>query len=248
MAIDLSANCVSRWKLNENAADTNVEDSSGNSHDGSSQRNTALMHVGSGQPPYLNGAFDFNGTTDHVTVPDHDDFDFAGMQDFSVAFWFKKTTNNSGFFINHRKSGNYSGWDIWYQSGQVWARISKGSTVVTISTSGTPLNDSNWHLCTAEFDRDNQITLRIDLQSPVQSVSISSIDDIANSEDLCIGSRLSSHLRFDGVMDCIMIFDRLLLTSESSYLYNNGYGTEGLKTANRPLVGGSLGQGKRGLV
>lgn len=246
MAIDLSANCVARWKLNENALDTNVEDSSDNSCDGSSQRNTSLMHVGSGQPPYLNGAFDFNGTSDYIIVPDHDDWDFVG-KDFTVAFWFKTTMTGTGFFINHRKKGNFNGWDIYISQGKVYARISKGTNTVTAWTSSS-YNTGVWYFCTVEYDRDGTFKIYINTSQVVLSDPIMQINDISNNEDLCIGSRLSQHAYFDGVMDCIMIFNKLLSFDERAYLYNNGYGTEGLKTACRRLVGCSLGQGKRGLA
>lgn len=246
MAIDLSANCVARWKLNENAGDTDVEDSSDNSHDGSAQRNTSLMHVSSGQPPYLNGAFDCNGTSDYITVPDHDAWDFVG-KDFTVAFWFSTTMTGTGFFVNHRKKGNYNGWDIWIQTGQIWVRISKGTTGVGKNTSST-YNDGNWYFCTVEFDRDGTLKIYINASPVAISDPIMQINDISNNEDLCIGSRLSQHAYFDGVMDCMMIFDKLLSSGERAYLYNNGYGTEGLKTACRSLIRGSLAEGKWGLV
>lgn len=246
MAIDLSANCVVRWKLNENAADTNVDDSSDNSHDGNSQRNTSLMHISSGQPPCLNGAFDFDGSNDYITVPDDVVWDFVG-KDFTVAFWFSSTMTDTGFFLNHRKKGNYNGWDIWMQSGKVWARISKGSNSVMKSTP-TNYNDGNWYFCTIEFDRDGTFKIYINASQVAISAPIMQINDISNNEDLCIGSRLSQHAYFDGVMDCMMIFDKLLSSDEQAYLYNNGYGTEGLKTACRSLIRGSLAQGKRGLV
>ncbi|UCC22979.1 MAG: LamG domain-containing protein [Planctomycetota bacterium] len=250
MAIDLSANCVSRWKLNENAADTNVEDSSDNSHDGSSQRNTTLMHIGSGQPPHLNGAFDFNGTDDYITVTDHNDWDFV-TQSFTVSFWFKTTTAGTGFFINHRKKGNFNGWDIWMQTGHVWARASEGSNTMQ-ATSPLTYHDGTWYLCTVTFYRTSPDKLTITIY--INNVEVDSmgptqhIYDLSNSEGLCIGSRLSQHAYFDGVMDCIMIFNKLLSSDERAYLYNNSYGTEGLKTACRRLVGCSLGQGKRGLA
>lgn len=246
MAVDLSANCVARWKLNEYAADTNVEDSSGNSHDGSAQRNTSLMHVNSGQPPHLSGAFDFNGASDYITVSDDDAWDFVG-KDFTVAFWFSTTMAGTGFFINHRKKGNYNGWDIWMQSSKVWARISKASNNVTKSTPST-YNDGSWYFCTIEFDRDGTFKIYINASQVATSAPIMQINDISNNEDLCIGSRLSQHADFDGAMDCIMVFDKLLSSDERAYLYNNGYGTEGLKTTCRSLVRGSLAEGKRGLV
>jgi hypothetical protein len=204
------------------------------------------MHTGSGQPPYLNGAFDFNGTSDYFTVPDHDAWDFVG-KDFTIAFWFRTIMTGTGFFINHRKKGNYNGWDIWMQSGKVWARISKASNSVSKSTSST-YNDGNGYFCTVEFDRDGTFKIYIDAGQVAMSAPIMQINDISNNENLCIGSRLSQHAYFDGAMDCIMVFDELLSSDERAYLYNNGYGTEGLKTACRPLVGCSLGQGKRGLV
>ena len=80
MVIDLSANCVARWKMNEDTASTDVGDTSGNGHNGMSERNTNLLHASSGNPPWLNGAFDFNGSGDYIRVADDDVWDFVGFR------------------------------------------------------------------------------------------------------------------------------------------------------------------------
>lgn len=249
MVIDLSANCIARWKMNEDAPSTDVGDTSGNGHNGVSERNTNLLHASSGNPPWLNGAFDFNGSGDYIRVADDDVWDFSG-KDFSVFFWFKKATNNTGFIINHRDRGNVSGWQIWYDNYKLRALIQKGSNKEAV-VSTQDVNDDTWHSCYVGVDRDGMIAMEIDNGTPTFSDPIYSIDDISNDEDLSIGAKLGGEQTsyfFDGIMDCMMIFDRLLTADERSFLYNNGHGTENLSTAGRQLVGGLLATGRRGLV
>lgn len=249
MMIDLSANCVARWKMNEDAPSTEVGDTSGNGHNGVSERNTNLLQSSSGNPPWLNGAFDFNGSDDYIRVVDDDVWDFSG-NDFSVFFWFKKATDNSGFFVNHRGTGNVSGWQIWYANYKVRALIQEGAAK-EVAVSADAVNDDTWHSCYVGYDRDGLISLVIDNGSPSTSGPIYSIDDISSDEDLSIGAKLigeQTSYFFDGIMDCMMIFDRLLTADERSFLYNDGHGTENLSTAGRQLVGGLLAAGRRGLV
>ncbi len=249
MVIDLSANCVARWKMNEDAPSTDVGDTSGNGHNGVSERNTNLLHTSSGNPPWLNGAFDFNGSGDYIRVADDDVWDFTS-RDFSVFFWFKKTSNVPGYIINHRGIGGVSGWDVWYANYKLRGLIKKGALQVAV-VSALVVNDDTWHSAYIGWDRNALIAMEIDNSSPSTSAPIYSIDDISNDEDLSIGVKLSGEQTsyfFDGIMDCVMIFDRVLTADERSFLYNNGHGTENLSTAGRQLVGGLLAAGKRGLV
>jgi len=53
-----SFGCVGHWKMNDNAADTIVEDISGNGNDGTAQRNTEDMSVAG----KINEALSFSST------------------------------------------------------------------------------------------------------------------------------------------------------------------------------------------
>ncbi len=56
------AELVAHWTMNDNAATTIVTDSSTNAYNGTANKNTDLLHADSGNYPYLNGAFKFDGT------------------------------------------------------------------------------------------------------------------------------------------------------------------------------------------
>jgi len=64
---------------------------------------------------------------------------------------------------------------------------------------------------------------------------------------LCIGSREAAGQLFDGTLYNVIIFNTELTNNEIAWLWNGGNGRENLSLA-RPLVGGSLAKGRRGLV
>lgn len=51
-----------------------------------------------------------------------------------------------------------------------------------------------------------------------------------------------------GYIDNMMIFDRALSTSERHFLWNNGNGQARLVSMPRPLAGGALTHGRKGMV
>jgi len=220
--------CVARWKLNENAADTDVEDTSENSHDGVSARNTNLVHVASGNPPNLDGAFGLNGSSDIVRVPDDPVWDFTG-KNFAFFFWFKKGTNNAGFVINHRGGGNVSGWQIWYADNALRALIQQGSAKKAVYKTG--YRDDVWHSCYVGIEREAIMVMVIDDGTPTFSSPFTGLTDLSNDQDLSIGAKLigdATSYFWDGSLDCIMVFDRPLTSAERTFLHNSGNGREQL--------------------
>lgn len=82
-----NADLVAWWKLDDNAASTTVVDSSGSNNPGTAQQNTENMHTDSGNPPYLNGGFEFDGLSDYINCGDT-----ASLSNFTektVLMWVK---------------------------------------------------------------------------------------------------------------------------------------------------------------
>ncbi|MBA7589671.1 hypothetical protein ES708_31760 [subsurface metagenome] len=66
--VSIAASCVGHWKMNDNEPNTVVIDSSGKGNHGTARQNTSILHTDSNNPPYLNGALTFNGTSDYIDV------------------------------------------------------------------------------------------------------------------------------------------------------------------------------------
>jgi hypothetical protein len=74
---------VAHWRMDDNEPNTTVIDWTGNGHTGTAQRNTSVLYVDSGNPPYLNGVLIFdNGQDDYI---DFGDITLSG--DFTIAAW-----------------------------------------------------------------------------------------------------------------------------------------------------------------
>jgi hypothetical protein len=87
MSIDLRANCVARYKLDDCAITKTVLDSSGNGYHGTSVRNTSLMAIAG----KVGGALSFNGTSDYIIADTRLTQLFAPTyrDSFSVSLLFK---------------------------------------------------------------------------------------------------------------------------------------------------------------
>jgi hypothetical protein len=85
----LISSCVGHWKMNDNEPNTTVVDSSGNGNHGTAQQNTSILHTDSGNPPYLNGALTFNGTSDDIAVGT-----VVGLGAYTKVAWVKRAEGN----------------------------------------------------------------------------------------------------------------------------------------------------------
>jgi len=75
------SNLVAHWKMDDNAQDMVVADSSGNGNDGVARRNTCTTS----RAGTVGACLDFDGSNDYIAVPDSSDWSFDG--DFTVTLW-----------------------------------------------------------------------------------------------------------------------------------------------------------------
>ena len=226
---DLTDNLVGHWKMNDNAENTTVKDSSKNSNDGTTQRNTSVLSTVS----KINRALSFYGSTDYISLPDRDEWTFAG--DFTIALWAKFNTFNSNWwesaFIGHDEGGGDTNkWIFSYDStnnytmfhikgaglgptiirGNTWTAVAGVWYFVAVSRSG-----STW-----TFYRDGG--------NDGSEINATAIPNAA--APLTIGWSEGGG-KFDGAIDNVMIFDMALSEQEIAALYNAGAGTETIRTA-----------------
>lgn len=235
--MNLRANCISHWKLNDNAANKTVVDSSGNGNDGEAQQNTEDLHTDG----KINGALTFNGTSDFIdTGLKASEIHVANK--FSICMWVKiKTIANTKMLY----SADEGGADRFYF-------ITRGDgTELGIGLSDWMVNYSvgfavdTWYLLIVILDGTTGYIYKDNVLVGSQADITVNLPTV-NTIKLGVGSTgVSYHLHCE--MDVVMIFNKALTEEEIAFLWNEGNGREYLGTA-RPLVGGSLASGRKGLV
>jgi len=201
---------IRHFKMNDNAANTTVLDSSPNTGHGAAQQNTDVLHT-TGK---VGGALTFNGSTDYVELGDN----FSGIvgkaNNYSISAWIYATAQ-PGTIINICPGGasdNRNGINILdgYVQGGYW----NGSQY--IGRKG-PITLDAWHHVVL-VNSSGVISLYLDAVSQ----SVEGIFGL-NLENR-IGKNAS--YTFTGKMDDIRIFSRALGQDEINRLYNVGSGTE----------------------
>lgn len=230
-------NCVGLWRMNDNAANKTVKDSSRKDNDGQAEQNTEDLHA-TGK---IDGALDFNGSLDFITVGYDPSLDF-GTGDFSIEIWF-----NTDVAANRQTYGLLGKGDInlgWYIKLKGFAggigKIIYG--VRELSETGTiEMGIETWYQVIL-VRSSGTVTLYVNNVEDNSKVLAGDVDD---SEPLIIGRKSSDY--FNGRIDAVILFNRALSAEEIAYLWNGGNGVEDLAIG-RPLVGGSLAAGRRGLA
>jgi len=254
--IDLSSNCVSQYKMNDNAASMVVVDSVG-SENGTATKNTNLMTTAG----KLNTALQFTPTTDYVGLPN---FAFTDLAGGTIAAWIYPEKEYDPHTIISAHEGtdtyNYMRLHTVYSGGmtklEFTYRNNAGNYILGVNSGSVSLSKNVWHFVCYTSDSTGN-SLWIDgqkVESPTYFYGDSSTQ--AFFAQLLMGivyfgiGVLREYGRdniqiFDGKIDNVMIFNEALSAEEIALLYNDGNGTEELSFgAARPLVGGSLAQGR----
>lgn len=219
---------IGHWRLNSDAPDTNVPDNSHRANHGTAARNTSLLHTDSGNPPYLDGAFSFNGATDYITIPDHPEWDFG--DGFTICLWVNFDSFNNDWweaaFLGHDE-GPYVVPKWIFSYDPMYER-----TVFHIhgpDTNGPILKGEPWtaepgtwyFVCVTRYDQYYDFYLNGSANGSKTNTDI--IPDI--SAPLTIGWA-EGPATFHGKIDDVRIYNRALEPSEIAELYDIALNTD----------------------
>ena len=205
---------VSYWKMDDNAANTTVVDSSGNGNNGTAQQNTSALHT-TGK---IKGALTFNGSTDRIDVSSNETLTFADK--ISVSLWVKWDTLSDWRSLVH---GTTSGsWDSSY-----WLATSS-STNMRWSINGDNSHDFNpdnlqtgqWYHIVATYNGSNG---KVYVNGVLKN-TFSRSGNINNENGVRLGLTGNGEYRFDGTLDDVRVFNRALTAAEVRVLYHSGGG------------------------
>ena len=170
---------------------------------------------------------DVNDPNDVVTIPNAQELK---LKKFSIAAWFKTTTNfaDDGLIVDKGglgtdTSGNNMNYGLWMTSSEKLRggfETSSGSD--RYATSPNTYNNGQWHHAVVTYDGTSIVRLYID-GVQVASTSTSSLPEV-NKHPLRIGSdsRIVDDDLFIGNIDEVGIWDRALTTTEIANLKNSG--------------------------
>ena len=202
--------------------------------DYSSNNNTGYIHGASWTRNGINnGAYDFDGVDDYIQVKhtQNSNIDFDSNDNITFSAWIKTTPsdnyqsiidkrNTHGYLLSITPTGNLDGY--------ITDDNSNSSGNKTLKT----ITDDSWHFVSFVINRSSNAYLYIDgvlnTTFPVTNVS-----NLSNSADLIIGQGNltlsgSIHGYFNGSIDEVRIYNKILSATEILSNYNGVPITDGL--------------------
>lgn len=206
---------VGYWPFNGNA-----NDESGNGNNGT------LV----GSPNFITDRFgnqnsSFQGGTTYITCPSSV-FQFSMTENFSVSVWFTKSTINGRLISTENPEGNF--------------RISKNNSVDLSVQFGDFLNfnidDNNWHHLVYTYQNRNE---KIYIDGVLVSTNFDNSTGTLNyGSPFTIGAKAApSFDRWNGKIDDIGVWNRVLTQQEITNLFNSSLPQNACLPANIPTTG-----------
>jgi len=224
IAENIDKNCVLHCKAEEGAANTTVADDSGAGNNGVSANNTSTMQA----TGYVgNYCFDFCSVDgDYVT---HDAIFPSAPDGITIAFWMNHSEyaaqNGLDYIIAFNSADNDSGFATTNSETYIFWSDDQSDCV------SVPMADyPGWNFWTLTIDTAGDIyTIYVDGEFAARKTldrTCTLTTDIRWG-----GSTVGGYAGFDGRIDNLMIFDRILNEAEILYLWNQDVGITALQAA-----------------
>ena len=239
------------WKMNDDAANTTVVDDSQNSRHGIATKNTSIMTT-TGK---INKALSFvAASSDQVLLGDVSVFDLGPNENKTIAFWYKWTENDVGVdyqTLMHKyddtegkKYGFAIIFDKTFMPATVKVRAHLYASDTSLRTAQTADNAgmiSGWHLVVVRFDRSKNLQLSVDnrIYKATADISSKKSTDYSNVEQMSIAGNCNVNANFtyfDGAIDCVGFWSRVLTEEEEAQIWNGGSGTEDFGIIDPPVI------------
>ncbi len=226
---------IAHYKLNDNAADTVVADTSGNSRNGVASVNTDT--AGFSVAGQINESLDF-ATTRIVTVANHADFSFGnGLDDspFSLSVWAFVIDNGTQRILTKWDINSLREWELRFTSTETLrCTLQDEDAAASIAVTSDSSIGLGWRHLVVTYDGselDTGLKLYVDGQliDSTPSTTGTYVAMEALGVDVVVGAGLSTGSPitiFNDKIDDVRIYDAVLTTAEITTIYNGGSGTE----------------------
>ena len=166
----------------------------------------------------------FNGTDVYVEVPDHGTLNF-GVHDFSIDAWLLTDQDNGVVtLLDKRTQTPIRGYSLYVFNGNLGIQLADGlNGEFTNFNSSAFVADNQWHHIAVTIDRNNPAGGNFYVDgSPEPFNPMSRMGDLTNMAPLRIGGHSFSPSSFNGVLDELEFFDRVLTPVEIQALFQAG--------------------------
>lgn len=210
----LNVGLVSYYKLDDDAANTNVNDSI-NNNEGTASANTDTLHTAAGK---VNGAFDFS--TDYIDIGTSL---LSGEAGLSISAWVK--TDSLGAFRNIVRKTNNVNYNQAFRmtNANKFQTLLDADSTITLTGSTTTIGAGGWYFVVVTYN-GSHVNLYVNGTADVAPTAMTGSLDI-NADTVYIGANQGAAEEYwDGVIDEVGIWNRSLSQAEITQLYNNGDG------------------------
>lgn len=218
---------VGYWRMDDNAKNKTVKDSSLESNTGTSIRDTSTVHA----TGYIGGALTFDdGSTDYIDCGDDSSIDLTGPM--TISAWIYKTSyGTNDCIISKGETGSDDGYVVYFNgaSNIAFGTINGGVAV----TSNNPISANTWHHVVFTYDGTPtwfHLHIWVDGTEEITYHGNTFAGFDSTSESLKIGAYSDDGVvskYFNGLIDDLRIYSRKLSDTEISDLYNNGSNSSG---------------------
>lgn len=233
--------------LNEGSG-TTVYDSSTHS------RNGTMINMDNTN--WVSGKFDdclsFNGLDEHVEFGNI--LNFSKEQPFSLECWFKTTNgcpySGLGHLIGKQGfSGSKTGYGLGMHADGSFSFILMhgitGNNLIQVKTVSTGWNDNSWHHIVVTYNGSSSASgckVYIDGSNQTLTTIYDNLtDEITSNYEFHLGSRDGTGNYYGGLLDECVVYNKVLSSTEISFRYNSGTGTQGWYYTDYPTIVGNTG-------
>jgi len=227
-ALEVEAVCnegpSAHWKMDDNAASKTVVDIIGRGNDGAARQNTEYLTVSGGM---IDNALSFNGTTDYIAVPAEGLNTWLLAVDFTISLWVKYDAFNSNWWesallAQDQGGGKHDKWIFSYDptSEQTLFHINgPASTGPVITGDPWTAEAGRWYFIAISRSSDGTYNFYRQGASNGSEVNTETIPDVSAPWTIGWGEGAG---RFDGIIDDVRVYNRVLSQAEISDLYDEG--------------------------
>jgi hypothetical protein len=212
----------------------------GNADDFHNGYNGTLHNGATFAPGKVAQAFSFDGTDDYVEIADEEAFDFDRTDAFSIDAWINTSSNGivnivskmqdeapgQGYqLIKHQATGSAFGVDFGNRLYFFLTHSPVSGNVIRIAGS-TDIADGEWHHVAVTYDGSSDAAgVQIYLDGAPEEMFVTQnelTESILNDVPLQISGRDGANAVFNGLIDEVELFDRVLDESEILDIFEAG--------------------------
>lgn len=216
---------VGYWSFNgTDISGTTAYDRSGSGNNGTLTNGPtkAIGRVGQGM--------NFDGVDDYITAPDANSLDIVDAQNFTISGWFNRssfTTDDTMVAKSNGQTASDTGYDVYIDDStdKVIVTANDGTDQYKLESVST-FTAVGWHHFVLSWDDNSSTNTKLYIDGNAEAATatgtFSSVNSLANALTFRIGAESDNGNPFDGSLDEVRIYNRVLSQAEVAALYNAG--------------------------